>query len=146
MQDGGHGGYPDARPARDSRLELRLSCRYTLPDSPIAILCSGSNGAGGPPMKVTLDLTPDEGARLFAAARMTGIDLLALVRDLPPESEAFVRDLAAQTSMAAHPAIDAENAAAIAWLEQRMAEDAVAELRRNLNANRAATGERPVSR
>ena len=57
------------------------------------------------------------------------------------------------------PVVDAENAAAIAMFNQwiadeatddpeeiRKADEEVAELRRNLNANRAATGERLVSR
>ena len=49
-------------------------------------------------MKLTIELTPEQGARLFAAARMTGIDLPALVRDTAPQTEAFMRSLAAQST------------------------------------------------
>jgi hypothetical protein len=104
-------------------------------------------------MRLTIDLSPQLSARLTEAARSRGVDPAELVEsivtdNLPPLAEAAI----------VKPVIDAENAAAIAWLEQRMAEDAtddpeeirkadeeVAELRRNLNANRAATGERLVS-
>ena len=108
-------------------------------------------------MKVTLDLTPDEGARLLAAAGVTGIDLLAAIRD--PEHHP-AKPAPSLPSPSATPAnsVDPENAAAIALLRQWMEDDAsddpeeirkadaeVEELRRNLNANRAATGERLVS-
>ncbi len=109
-------------------------------------------------MKITLDLTQEEAARLYAAARMAGIDVSALEGETAPEPQAFVRSQASKSPAAAEPAIDAENAAAIALLNQWIAEDAsddpeeirkadeeVADLRRNLNANRAATGERLVS-
>jgi hypothetical protein len=130
----------------------------------VAVVCNASNdqqstddSREGTAMKLTLDLTPDQGARLFAAARTTGIDLSALVTDTVPESEAFVRSLVSQPNPTVKPVIDAENAAAIALLNQWIAEDAtddpeeirladeeVAELKRNLNANRVATGERLV--
>lgn len=108
-------------------------------------------------MKATLELTPDQGERLFEVARAAGVDLQPLLRDADTQMEAFLR---ARGTSAPNdtPSIDEENAA-IAWLDQRMAEDAtddpklireaeeeVAEFRRNLNANRAATGERLVSR
>ena len=66
-------------------------------------------------------------------------------------------DEAASAENEAEPVIDAENAAAIAllrsWREQdatddpeelRKAEEELAEFKRNMNANRAATGERLV--
>lgn len=97
------------------------------------------------------DISPQIVARLNIAAQIRRIDpSQSLIADsLPP----------VPLEVQFGPVIDAENAAAIAWLEQRMAEDAtddpeeirkadeeVADLRRNLNANRAATGERLVSR
>jgi hypothetical protein len=51
-------------------------------------------------MILTIELTPEQGTRLFAAARMTGIDLPTLVRDAAPQTEAFVRSLAADNSTA----------------------------------------------
>ena len=100
------------------------------------------------------DINPQIAARLNLTARVRRIDptmlLESLIADYLPPIPSDV-----QTT----PAIDAENAAAIAMFNQWIAEDAtddpeeirkadaeVAELRRNLNANRAATGERLVSR
>ena len=99
------------------------------------------------------NISPQIAVQLNIAAKMRQIDPTQLLESLLADSlPAF--PIEPQTA----PAIDAENAAAIAWLEQRMADDAtddpeeirqadeeVAELRRNLNANRAATGERLVS-
>jgi hypothetical protein len=99
------------------------------------------------------EISPQIAARLNIAAQMRRIDPTQLLESLLADSLPPIPS-GVQTTP-----IDAENAAAIAWLEQRMAEDAtddpeeirkadeeVAELRRNLNANRAATGERLVSR
>ena len=98
-------------------------------------------------MTLTINLTPAEEARLAAAARQEGLDPSELVRRLvterlPPASNV-------------QPEIDAENAAAIAllqsWLEKeatddpeeiREAEKELEALKKNLNANRAATEER----
>ena len=70
--------------------------------------------------------------------------------DISPQAEASP----ANSNATGTPLLDPKAAAAIAWLNQRIAEDAtddpeeireadeeVAELKRNLNANRAATGE-----
>src|SRR5260221_14566407 len=96
------------------------------------------------PMTLTIDFSPQEEAWLQTQAMQQGLApeeiIKKLVEDLLPEHEA--------------PVIDAENAAAIAllnfWLEEegtddpeeiRQAEQELAELKHNLNANPAATGE-----
>ncbi len=105
-------------------------------------------------MSLHLDVSPQAEAKFKAAAKQNGIEPAAFF-------EKIVLDYLPPMPSDAQPppAIDAENAAAIAMLNQWIAEDAtddpeeirkadeeVAELRRNLNANRAATGERLVSR
>lgn len=110
-------------------------------------------------MRLTIELTPQQGALLAAAARRRGIDdsILArqIVADHLPDLEAHIPPADGSEAAAAVP--DAENLAAIALLESWMEQDATddpeeirkvdeeyAELKRNLNANRAATGERLV--
>jgi len=106
-------------------------------------------------MRLTIELTPGQGALLLAAAQAEGIEA-------PTLAHRFVLEhlpTAALTPTGASPssAIDAENQAAIdllqSWLQQeatddpeaiRRADEEVEELMRNLNANRAATGERLV--
>ena len=97
-------------------------------------------------MTLTIDLTPAEEARLAAAVRRTGAEPADVMRKLvtehlpPAETEG-----------------DARNAASISLLQSWLAEDAtddsneirrageeLAEFKRNMNANRAATGERLV--
>ncbi len=94
-------------------------------------------------MTLTIDLTPAEAARLAAAARREGIAPAEAARKLvtkhlPPDERE----------------VDTRNAASIAllqfWLaedvtddpvEIRQAEEELAEFKRSMNANRAATGE-----
>ena len=100
------------------------------------------------------DISPQIAARLNMAAQLRQIDPTQLLENLLADSLPPLPSEGQTT-----PTIDAENAAAIALLNQWIAEDAsgdpeeirkadeeVSELRRNLNANRAATGERLVSR
>ena len=102
-------------------------------------------------MTLTIQFSPREEAWINAQAEQQGVapaEVVArLVEDrLPEEAQSTVE-----------PIIDAKNAAAIAmlqsWLEEdatddpeqiRQAEIDLEELKRNLNANRAATGERLV--
>lgn len=44
-------------------------------------------------MRLTIELTPEQGARLFAAAKMEGIDLAQLARDTNHEFRRFLSDL-----------------------------------------------------
>ena len=101
-------------------------------------------------MTVTIELTPVEESRLAAAARQTGLAPAeaarkVLTEHLPP------------VTFAENGGIAPKNAAAIAllrgWRSEeattdpetiRQAEAELEELKRGLNANRAATGERPV--
>ena len=82
-------------------------------------------------------------------ARQKGSDLVALAKQMLTESLPPV-----QTTV---PQVDEENATAIAqlklWMSEeatddpeeiRQAEEELAEFKRNINANRAATGERQV--
>ena len=97
-------------------------------------------------MTLTIDLTPAEEARLAAAVRRTGAEPADVMRKLvtehlpPAETEG-----------------DARNAASISLLQSWLVEDAtddsneicraeeeLAEFKHNMNANRAATGERLV--
>ncbi len=95
---------------------------------------------------IALDFSPTEEARISTLARQTGLAPSEYVKKLvyehlPPESA---------------PKVSAKNAAAIAYLKQRIAEDAtddpeeirkadaeVQELLENLNRNRIESGERP---
>jgi len=101
-----------------------------------------------------LDINPQISARLTTAAQSRGIDPTRLVEALLADSLPPVETV---TANAAAPKISARNAAAIAYLDWRLkeevsddpeeirkADEEVAELKRNMNANRAATGERPV--
>ena len=110
-------------------------------------------------MRLTIELTPQQGAALSAAAGRKGVEYSELARQIVtihlPELEAQIPPPQTIQRPASGP--DAENLAAIAllqsWMVQdatddpeeiRRADDEFDELRRNLNANRAATGERPV--
>jgi len=97
-------------------------------------------------MTLTIDLSPQTEAWIFNAAQHRGVPPAEFVRRMLDERA---------VSDAPAPVIDAKNAEAIAWLKQRLADEATddpeeirkseedfAELKRNLNANRAATGER----
>ena len=97
-------------------------------------------------MTLTIDLTPAEEARLTAAARRA--------RLAPAEA---ARKLVTEHLPLAETEGDARNAASISllrgWLrdeatdnpdEIRRAEEELAEFKRNMNANRAVTGERLV--
>src|SRR5579863_2697824 len=102
-------------------------------------------------MTLTIDFTPQEEAWLNAQAAQQGLPPAEIVRRLVEER------LPAPNGTPAAPIIDAENAAAIALLDSWLQEDATddpakllqaeqefEELKRNLNANRAETGERLV--
>ena len=110
-------------------------------------------------MRLTIELTPQQGAALSVLAARRGIEdaelAQAIVAERLPEIDAPTQTETAP--QAGNPTIDAENAAAIALLEFWMAQDATddpeeirkadeefEELKRNLNTNRAATGERLV--
>ena len=103
-------------------------------------------------MSLHIDLGSRISARLLEAARMQGIEPAKLVENLLAESLSPASHNEERTLT-----LDAENIAAIAWLDQRLAEEAtddpeeirfaeeeLAELKYNMNANRAATGERLV--
>ena len=103
-------------------------------------------------MTLNVHLAPQTEAWLIAEARIRGMVPADLVRRVIEERAATATATKATT---AAPGIDAENAAAIAMLRQWVVEDAtddpeeirkadeeVQELKRNMNANRAATGER----
>src|SRR5690242_18313717 len=105
-------------------------------------------------MTLTIDLSPQEEAWLADQASRQGM----------PPAEVVKRLIDTQLPAAPHdattnppPVIDAKNAAAIAYLDARIkadatddpeeirrAEEEFEELKRNLNANRQATGERLV--
>jgi hypothetical protein len=102
-------------------------------------------------MRLMIELTPGQGEQLRAAAQAEGVDLAALAQKLVAEHLPTM-PVAAPTPSA--PEISAKNRAAIAMLQGWMAEDAtddpeeirraeeeLAELKRNLNANRAASAE-----
>src|SRR5579884_1290993 len=98
-------------------------------------------------MTLIIELTPSEEARLEAAARQEGIGPSELAKKLVTEHLPPLPNI--------QPGVDEENAAAIAllqsWLEAeatddpeeiREAKQELEEFKQNLNANRAATGER----
>jgi len=99
-------------------------------------------------MTLTIDLTPAEEARLTAAARRAGEAPADVMRKLVTEHLPPIEDERTREEIA-------RNAPSIAllrsWLaeeatddpdEIRRAEEELAEFKRNMNANRAATGER----
>jgi hypothetical protein len=106
-------------------------------------------------MTLNIEFTPQEEAWLHDQAAQQGIPPAEIIRrlvdeHLPEPVQTVVPELNA-------PLIDAKNATAIAYLDRRIQEEAtddpeairqaeeeVEELKRNLNANRAATGERLV--
>ncbi len=99
-------------------------------------------------MTVTLELTPTEEARLAEASRRTGLPPAEAIRSVLAEHLPF-----APTKTVALPLRPRGTAAALLrrWREEdatddpevtRRAEEDLAELKRNLNANRVATGER----
>jgi hypothetical protein len=107
-------------------------------------------------MQVTIELTPQQGEHLQQTAQAEGLDLATLVQRLVTE---HVPTTPASPPDSSSSTISEKNKAAIAMLqswiaegltadpeEVRQAEAEVEELKRNLNANRAATGERPVFR
>lgn len=99
-------------------------------------------------MTVTLELTSTEEARLAEASRRTGLPPAEAIHSVLAEHLPF-----APTETALLPLRPRGTAAALLrrWMEEdatddpeviRRAEEDLAELKRNLNANRAATGER----
>jgi hypothetical protein len=108
-------------------------------------------------MTVNIDFTPQETAWINAQAQQQGLSPEQIIRQMV---DAQLRNTA-EASVAAPPppapVLDAKQQAAIAYLDARIAEGENAtpeqvrqateefeELKRNLNANRAATGERRV--
>ncbi len=102
---------------------------------------------------IALDLTPIEEARIFQVARQTGLAPAEYVKKLINEHLPPVETVSAAPA----PAVDEENAAAIAQLqawareeatddpeEIRQSEAELAELLHNLNRNRIESGERPL--
>lgn len=101
-------------------------------------------------MRLTIELTPGQGHQLFEVAETEGLDPATLAQKL----------LIAQLPEAPlASAVDGKRQAAIDMLrswanedatedpnEIREAEEELAEFKRAMNANRAATGERPVFR
>lgn len=98
-------------------------------------------------MTVTLELTPTEEARLAEASRRTGLPPAEAIHSVLAEHLPFAPETAPL------PLRPRGTAAALLrrWREEdatddpeeiRRAEEDLAELKRNLNANRAATGER----
>ncbi len=107
-------------------------------------------------MTLTIDFTPQEEAWLYAEAAQQGVAPAEIVKRLVDERLPFNNNQGAPTPPAS-PVIDAEGAAAIALLnsyleaestadpeEIRRAEEELADFKRNMNANREATGERLV--
>jgi hypothetical protein len=97
-------------------------------------------------MTLNIDLTPQEEAWLNAQAVRQGLPPTEIVRRLLGER-------LPEPSAPGGAAVDARSAAAIAYLDRKLKEDAtddpeeirraeeeLEELKRNLNANRAATG------
>ena len=111
-------------------------------------------------MNMNINISPQAETRLHNLAIEQGVDPSLLVGKLLEEQLASVPEGGiASPGTTSAPVIEPKAAAAIAWLNQRIADEAtddpdeirkadeeVAELKRNLNANRAATGERLVSR
>jgi hypothetical protein len=100
-------------------------------------------------MTLHIDVTPQAEAWLSAEAQQRGL--------LPTDVARRVIEERASAAAPTAPTVAAENAAAIAYLDRKLKEDATddpeeirraeqefEELKRNLNANRAATGERLV--
>lgn len=99
---------------------------------------------------IALDLTPTEEAQIFTVARQAGLAPAEYVKKL---IQAHLPPIPTDAA----PAIDEENAAAIAQLQAWMKEEAtddpeeirqskadLDELMQNLNRNRIESGERPL--
>ncbi len=99
---------------------------------------------------ITLNLTPTEEAHIVTVARQAELDLAEYVKKL-------IQEHLPLAAAASKPAVDDENAAAIAQLqawtkeeaaadpeEAREAEADLRELMQNLNRNRVDSGERPL--
>src|SRR5260221_11852593 len=109
------------------------------------------------PMTLTIELNPQEEAWIAAQAAQQSLPPADIVKQLIDACLPSTPTSAAATPAQPPTTIDAENAAAIALLnsyleteatddpeEIRKAEEELAEFKRNMNANRAATGERLV--
>lgn len=106
-------------------------------------------------MTLTIHFTPQEEAWIQAQAVQQGLQPDEVIKRLVDERLPAPSEDADSTSLV--PVIDAKNAAAIAYLDRKLKEEAtddpeeirkaeeeLAEFKRNMNANRAATGERLV--
>ncbi len=107
-------------------------------------------------MTVTIDFAPQEQAWLDAQSRRQGLSPAEIIKKLVDQQLPIQSETQAAPEAKA-PVISAKNAAAIAYLERRLREEATddpeemrkaeeefQELQRNLNANRDVTGERRV--
>ena len=107
-------------------------------------------------MTVTIDFSPQEEAWLNDQALQQGVLPAELIKKMVDERMPDVSRIPEESEKPT-AVIDDRSKAAIAllqsWMEQdatddpaeiRKAEQDLEELKRNLNANRAATGERPV--
>ena len=108
-------------------------------------------------MTLSIDFTPQETAWLDAQAQQQGLPPAEIVKRLIDAQVAVPSAQAVPTPTKPMPALDARQMAAIALLnsyleteatddpeELRQAEEELAEFKRNMNANREATGERLV--
>jgi hypothetical protein len=107
-------------------------------------------------MTVTIDFTPEEEAWLNAQTQRQGLSPAEVIKKLVDQhipAPNGTHDVPEETTLG----IEAKNAAAIALLDswiieganadletKRQAEQELEEFKRNMNANRAATGERRV--
>jgi len=116
----------------------------------ICLCYNASRHPKGEPTMIALDLTPTEEAQIFTVARQAGLAPAEYVKKL-------IQAHLPPVPTDAAPAIDEENAAAIAQLQAWMKEEAtddpeeirqskadLDELMQNLNRNRIESGERPL--
>jgi hypothetical protein len=107
-------------------------------------------------MTLNIDFTPQETDWINAQAKQQGVPPTEIIRQLVDERILGMKGTHTGTTET-KPVLSAKSAAAIAYLDARIAEGQNAtpeevrqateefeELKRNLNANRAATGERLI--
>jgi hypothetical protein len=105
-------------------------------------------------LNYNIDVSPQFSEQLTQAARARGIDPTKLLESLVAE---HLSSVASTSASVAPPAISAKNAAAIAYLDRRVKEEAtddpeeirkadaeVEGLIQSLNRNRIDSGERPL--
>jgi len=105
-------------------------------------------------MQINIDFSPQISAQLTQAARMRGMDPAKVLESLVAE---YLPPIVDPSVNGAAPIVSAKNAAAIAYLDRRLKEEAtddpeeirkadaeLEELMENLNRNRIESGERPL--